>query len=246
MKTLGKAIEEPPPKSTDGMNIEHSVHSEFYTIFEPFFNELPACYNSRFHWLKEEIPKIERLVNFGFGVEGGETFALMWALNSKEAIGFEKDINVINKADRNRKQAIDFVEESVVYVQDHCSPQYAKDFKFWYEHKVIDEIRNKSLPIFKYGDITKGVEWESNYFDLGYSRYVLDKVDESKRMDAVTEMVRLIKPGGVIIIVAPKYAVPDDLSSLNIELINHVGQNELGKIEWEENPPDGYIYLKNS
>ena len=95
-------------------------------------------------------------------------------------------------------------------------------------------------------DLTAEIQWESNYFDLGYSRYVLDKIDDNYRLTAVSEMVRLIKPGGHLIIVAPKEVIPNDLTYYKVELVKSVDKDKLGSIEWDENPPVGHIYLKKS
>jgi len=244
-KSLIVAIEEPPPQSSDGMNVEYPIVSAYYTSFEPFFNKLADHYSSRFQWFEDLIPEANKIVDFGFGKGGGETFALMWALNAVETVGFDNDAIRVEQANRNRKNAQDFVEISVPMVRRFYSSQYAREFEVWYESKVSVEIRKKILPVFRLGDLVTGIQWESDYFDLGYSRYVLDKIDENYRVSAVSEMLRLIKSGGHLIIVAPKEVIPHDLTySNNVELVKSVDKDKLGSIEWDENPPVGHIYLK--
>ena len=246
VKSLSVAIEEPPPQSSDGRNVEKHVFSDYHTFFEPFFNKLVGHYSSRFQWFEDVIPEADKIVNFGFGERGAETFALMWALDAIEVVGFDNKPTRVNQADRKRKKAQDFVEVSVPGVRKFYSPQYAKEFEEWYENKVSVKIRESILPVFKLGDLTTGIEWKSNYFDVGYSRYVLDKIAEKNRLTAVSEMMRLVKSEGHLIIVAPEEAFPDRLKNLNIELIRSVSRDKLGSIEDEKNPPVGRIYLKKS
>ena len=108
MKSLSVAIEEPPPQSSDGRNAEKPVFSDYHTFFKPFFNKLDDHYSSRFQWFKEVIPEVDKIVDFGFGERGAETFALMWALDAVEAVGFDNNPTRVKQADRTRKKAQDF------------------------------------------------------------------------------------------------------------------------------------------
>jgi SAM-dependent methyltransferase len=237
-------ITEPPPRSGEYLNPEGYIIRDYETYFVPFFNKLADHYHSRFKWFRDFIPRVDKIVNFGFGKNGAETFALMWALDAIEAVGFDKKPGSVEKADVYRNIAYGFANELVPMALEYSSPAYAERLESWYENKVSEKIRETILPIFRLGDLTTGVEWESDYFDLAYSRYVLDKIEEENRLTAIREMVRVVKPDRYIILVAPDELIPDNLTSLGVALVRTVDKEELGDLECPEDSLRGNIYLK--
>jgi SAM-dependent methyltransferase len=170
----------------------------------------------------------------------------MWAVNATEAVGFDKEARSVEKAKWYRQRAYDFVNKEVPMVLQFCSQIYREEFLAWYNSKVSKEIRDGILPDFKQGDISIGIDWKSDYFDLVYSRYVMDKIEESKRLTALQEMVRITKVGGKIVIVAPENAIPQKskLKTLNITQLETVGKEKLGKLECSSDNLRGVILVK--
>lgn len=237
-------IKSPPPKSTDGLNVEHGVKFHYDYFFTPFFNILHEHYKPKFRWFKEDIPSVDKIVNIGIGEAGAETFALMWSLGASEAVGFDICRSRIKNANQKLDAAIGFVKEVVPHTLESCSEEYEKLFNAWYENDVAREIRDCELPIFKHGDVVSGLDWKENHFDLAYSRYLLDKVDEQKRLDAISEMIRVTRPGGHVIIVSPKRSIPDNLSNLEADLIRTVTEDGLGPLEEPKDLLRGYLFKK--
>jgi SAM-dependent methyltransferase len=237
---------EPPPDSHNGLKPEFPVRQAFYLYFEPFFNKLECHYHSRFKWFLNDFAHTDTIVNIGFGKGGAETFALMWMLPADVSIGIDVDLSSARQANRNKKAAIDLTSSLVINVRRYCSPEYRDQFDKWYQEKVKPEIRQSILPNFIVGNVIEGLPCRSGWCSLVYSRYLLDKVEAHCRRMVFSEMIRILKPEGHVIIVAPENAFSFDVSGLSVELVKVVEKEQLGDLEWPQNPPIGKIYRKRA
>ncbi len=234
----------PPPESNDGLRPEFPIRQAYYNHFEDFYNKIETLYKSRFIWFIDDIRHVDKIVNVGFGKGGAETFALMWAFSSIQAIGIDLNNSRVRQALNNRQSAEDLVKIWVPTVLRWSSNDYKEEFICWYRTNVKKQIRDLILPDFILGDVSQGLPLVSDYCHVCYSRYMLDKIITNRRRDSVIEMIRIVRPGGYLIIVAPENDFSFDLSGLELELIKSASIEQLGDIEWEENPPVGKLFRK--
>ncbi|WP_276348695.1 class I SAM-dependent methyltransferase [Daejeonella sp. JGW-45] len=67
-----------------------------------------------------------------------------------------------------------------------------------YSEEAIDFCHKRNLQQAQYGSITE-IAFSGDSFDVVYCMDVLGSLDEDERMIAVTEMLRVLKPGGLLI-----------------------------------------------
>src|SRR5258706_3013675 len=100
------------------------------------------------------------IVNFGCNI-GQETLALMWLLDSDEAVGIDLDTTCIEQAQRSIPPAIDSFRQQLYWT---------KQIRTYGEQLKLDNMS------FRLADMTKGTNLPSDHFDLAYCRYVLNHI----------------------------------------------------------------------
>jgi SAM-dependent methyltransferase len=254
----------PPPQSSLGSSFGMEPIEELLRWVNNCFRDIDFDdrYLPRFEWFRQEIPQPETILNVGCG-GGRETFALMWTFGAIEAIGIDIDnepkrphkIFIANRiAQTIREFPNRFSTEVMPLVSKGESREYIERLQAWYETSVPSEIKKGIVPKFFKEDISESISQPLDYFDLVYSRYVLDKVmDESEDglKRAIQNIVRAVKlKTGRIIFVVPtekdkngvriyydfEQHFPKDLSLLVVK-----DGICLGDEEWPETNPKGYI-----
>lgn len=132
-----------------------------------------------FRWLSPLKDTVESIVNFGcWG--GSEPFALLWTLDATE-------IAIIEKEHENLKEFEDELER-----QQASNP----DALIGRNIKII--IADMASPI---------TDLSPNYYDLAYCENVLYYMGEDVNalQSAISEMVRIVKTGGIIVAIEPKF-----------------------------------------
>lgn len=177
-------------------------------------------HRTKIEWLLNFKERYESVAHFGCNI-GYETLALMWFLKARETIGIDKDSDSINQAESlriNLQEDIQNIQRTLYYIRD--LPDIYKQFQ---EH--ISKA-NLAFPTFITGDMTKTTDLSSNYFDLAYCERVLYHIicDKSNRaranvLRAIKEMVRVIKPGGLIVAIEPNRCTPDDKTTVKLKPI---------------------------
>jgi len=155
--------------------------------------------------------KYDQIVDFGSG-SGWRTLLLAFGLGSKEIIGIDKKIDAVERADReiNSEFLNNMFREIAELKEMYELPNVRKKLS-QETHSIVGEIisRFQFRPTFRFilGDLTRGVsipELPSNYFDLAHSRrclyqiYCEDPIRPSDVEAAITEMSRVVKPGGLL------------------------------------------------
>jgi ubiquinone/menaquinone biosynthesis C-methylase UbiE len=198
------------------------------TTFEkkyPLFRQIEIKKKMDIQWLVTSGAPGERIADFGCG-NGFETLALICALGTNEAIGIDKDGEIIRQA----RELLDLVKEKIqaifVSVYHRAYPQS------WWESKVPDPLKglilskiprsdipdpfreelSKTSVAFTEADIAKPIAELGSDFDLAYCRKVLyqiwDKQGEDDVKFAINQMARVVKNGGWV--VAVEFAVSRD------------------------------------
>lgn len=153
-----------------------------------------------YDWLKELAAAhkvgVHRLINYGCH-NGAETFALVVMLDSQMAVGVDANLDSLKRGQKSIEDAT---------------------------HGESAIIKRNTIVAFVGTDIVEGIGLRADYFDVGYCANVLDQVVgdavESPIEDlrhAVTEMVRVIQPGGIVVVegkVANKTGESPDLEPL--------------------------------
>jgi SAM-dependent methyltransferase len=243
---------QPPPVSVAQLHYfeiyDYILQFAFFFRDEDFENR----YFSQFKWFREELPQTERVLNLGCG-NGRETFALMWVLGATEAVGIDIEDTKIESA----KHIVRLIHEFSAQVMPPIlsgQMRRVEQLQAWYEDNIRFEIRQCTLPLFYQGDITISISQPSDYFDLVYCRYLLDKLaDKSKdRLRvAIKNIARAVSPKrGRVIIVEP--TVKDDFQydfeacfvEAGLSLVKVQEGGHLGFLEWPETDPRGYILTK--
>jgi SAM-dependent methyltransferase len=151
-------------------------------INQTWFDSLTTVGLREHHSFLKNLPtRVERIANFGCW-SGDEPFALLWTLDSNEVTVVEI-----------KQEHIRTLEEE----RDIISHRYPQSL---YGRKVNVLCRDMSEEI---------SELSNQYFDLAYCEDVLYNLQErpSALKSALSQMIRIIKPGGYIVVVEPKFGV---------------------------------------
>ena len=230
-----------PPSSKPGQNFEKFI-LRFIDDFETEFSEgnFDNRYFPSFKWFEKSVGKIDNVINFGCS-HGRETFALAWRFGVIEAMGIDKNSKRIKVANDYVRLISNFNEQFPNYLRK-LPLEYAEKIRKWYEEKF--ELKEAILPIFRQRDLINGLDSDSNSFDLAYSRYVVDKIEEKARLGVIEEMGRIVKSGGNLIIVGPDKILPDDFAIPGFHIINKVDKDSLGLQEDSDTNPKGFLLIK--
>lgn len=140
-----------------------------------------AGVHSRLGWLGSLSDAIESIVSFGCW-RGSEPFALLWILDAGEVSVVEKQV---------------------------CHIKVAGDKRRWLEQKDADSLAGRSVSLIVSDVARPGLP--SEQFDLAFCRNVLYQVERQSGMarvqTAISEMTRVVKPGGWVIAVEGKIGV---------------------------------------
>lgn len=186
-------------------------------------------------WPTNLSSRVNRVANFGCW-SGSEPFALMWTLDACEVTVIEIE-----------KKYTEDLNEQIEIVKMTC-PESLQG------REVEFLLRDMTLPI---------QELPDRYFDLAYCEdvlYTLPLQGESGALECgLQQMIRLVKLGGFIIAVEPKFDVKfqtrklEDLG-LNISLPIRISEpkdisflfssNGLKRIKLLSSPPYSYCYQK--
>jgi SAM-dependent methyltransferase len=158
-------------------------------------------------WLVTSGAPGERIADFGCG-NGFETLALICALGANEAIGIDKDGEMIRQA----RQYLEMIKEKVqlIFVSVYHRPY----LRSWWENKVPDSLKglreefSETSVVFIEADIAKPIaELGSDCFDLAYCRRVLYHIREDQGKGevkfAISQMARVVGSGGWVVAVEP-------------------------------------------
>jgi len=185
------------------------------------------CFRSRVELYREELQwlcslglQFQSVANFGCYI-GTETFALAWFLNAREAVGLDKDslhIEQARSAVRHFQEHIRGIEKLATFYT-HNLPQHC-----WTRLQgIITEYQDRSVPNFVEGDMIGPTSLSSNHFDLAYCKLVLNHIAcndgeqaSHNALLAIQEMIRVVKPGGLVVAIEPKTCSPDDNKPLNL------------------------------
>jgi len=180
------------------------------TTFEtqyPLFSQIKIKKKMDIQWLVMSGAPGERIANFGCGNDF-ETLALICALGANEAIGIDKDGEMIRQA----RDHLEMVKEKIQVI--FVSVYHRAYSQSWWENKVPDPLKglrkelNETSVAFIEADIAKPIaELGSDCFNLAYCRRVLYQIRENQGKDevksAISQMARVVKNGGWVVAVEP-------------------------------------------
>jgi len=186
-------------------------------------------------WLATLPSPIERIANFGC-LSGSEPFALLWTLNAKEVTVIDIEAKFLQEID---------AQTSVL--QARC-PESLRG-------RVINQLCR---------DMTTYIpELRDDSFDLAYCSnvlYALPLQGDPQALDrGVDQMVRILKPGGFLIAVEPKFGAQfqtRDLGFAGIQITVPIpiseatdmapvfASNPLLRYVLPSSPPNSYCYRK--
>lgn len=151
--------------------------------------------------------KFDKIAHFGCN-NGNETLALMWLLNVTEIVGIDNEITDQARDLQTKFQSDRPWVKLYLDLPHNIHPQF---------REFIDRFDNLNFPRFIEGDMTTTIDkLPSNYFDLAYCERVLNQIVCEKSgqaqdnvSNAVNEMARVVKPGGVVVAIEPKKCLSD-------------------------------------
>lgn len=161
-------------------------------------------------WLNEFNFKFEKIVNFGCHI-GNDTLGLLFLFGAKEVTGIDINQEYIIQAKNtyfDLKESLEIAFRNPFYQTNSLSVDKSKDYSR-FESKMADirYLFNHSKVEFLKRDITRETGISSSKYDLSYCDLVLHHIwydedyDESKNTrNAISEMIRVVKPGGYIIL----------------------------------------------
>jgi ubiquinone/menaquinone biosynthesis C-methylase UbiE len=170
--------------------------------------------NIRFGDLVSLHPPSEYIANFGCSI-GHETFELMWSFNSVEVVGLDIELENITQAE----EYLATIKSEVV----ECKKSYylkwtsQEDRNWW--NGVPPCLKDQRYPRFYHGDMTKRTKLADDYFDLAFCSNVLYHIDHEKLSAAISEMKRVVKPGGWVVAWESSQESPTDSTPLNFHPI---------------------------
>jgi|GEM_PF-2383186 len=185
------------------------------------------CFRSRVELYREELQwlcslglQFQSVANFGCNI-GTETFALAWFLNAREAVGLDKDQRDIAQALKTRHDFQEHISGIKKLAKFH-SHELPQDFRARLQ-SIITEYQDRPVPNFDEGDMIGRTSLPSNHFDLAYCKLVLNHIAcndgeqaSHNALLAIQEMIRVVKPGGLVVAIEPKTCSPDDNKPLNL------------------------------
>ena len=133
------------------------------------------------HWLLQLSSSVESIANFG--CYSSEPFVLMWTLDATEVKVIEKEEKNLSNLDTGPKEQLEYLNRNLPSALEGRSIEFiTKDMS-----ERVDELL-------------------SNHFDLAFCERVLyfSLPDWQKVQNAINEMARVVKPGGLVIAVEPK------------------------------------------
>jgi len=158
---------------------------------EKYFRENILLDKEKYQWLVKRVAElnvqVRRIASFGCG-QGQETFALAWMLGASEAAGVDKEAQNVHNAHSTLKTI-----QSIIWAKG--VPNEAPAFlKAYHLEQAVQ---------FYQGDFVKRTQLLSDYYDIAFCDFVLyhiwlDQGGESKTQEAVNEMTRVVRPGGII------------------------------------------------
>lgn len=171
-------------------------------------------------WLRQLSVPVEKIVIFG--CESSEPFVLFWMLEASELKVVEKDDNSLSDIESMGPR-----EELEFLCKNHPNIYKPNSVEF-----IIADM-STTIP-----------ELPSDYFDLAFCENVLYFMeDDSKALkNAVTQMVRVAKPGGWVIAVESQFGEthpPKDISCL----FDSMG---LVLVTLNGSPPWAYCFIKSA
>jgi hypothetical protein len=203
-------IQSPPkPPPIPIAEVYHQRIGDCISPFESAFKnaDFEDRYFPKFDWFKSSFPRPEKVINLGCS-RGRETFALMWNLKAMQAVGIDKDSDRI-------LQAMSFADSfhrlaklvASIFQLKNFPPQYAEELRSWYENGVPSEIRERIVPSFISGDISRTIPQFLGQFGLVYLRCVLHLImDEDKNTipSAIHNIAGVVTPKvGRVVIIEP-------------------------------------------
>jgi SAM-dependent methyltransferase len=164
---------------------------------------------------------VDSIANFGCG-SGIETLGLMHAFGAVEGIGIDIDSDGILQA----VQTLEGLECAAVSVAHRAA--YGEEYQEWWHELVPNFIKGlvfnripeglargvrETRVCFVEADITRPLCLAADHFDLAYCDHVLYHVfcdhGEHELQCAVSEMARVVAPGGCVVAVEPLSCSPE-------------------------------------
>ena len=200
------------------MNSLSDAESYFREVLLPPVQALVADLHPSAEEMKPEIhrllilmPQYDHVVEFGSGT-GWRAIALAVGLRAREVVGIDSDEDAVEQANRQIGSGfLGKVLSEVSKLTDIYEKPAVRNELTPETRSVVDGIlsRFRPRPTFRclHGDLTIGRPIEglpSNHFDLAHSRYCLyqiycgDPLSPSDVDNAIAEMIRVVKPGGVL------------------------------------------------
>jgi chemotaxis methyl-accepting protein methylase len=252
-----------PPKPPP-IQIAEVFHQKIADCISPFENHFKNAsfedrYFPKFDWFKSSLPRPEKVINLGCS-RGRETFALMWNLKAMQAVGIDKDSDRIIQA-KSYVSSVHRLAELValIFQLTNFPPQYAEELRSWYENGVPSEIRERIVPGFIPGDISRTIRQFLGQFDLVYLRYVLHLImDEDKNTipSAIHNIASVVRPEvGRVVIIEPtekekdgnhhSYDFEPYFRTVGLEVIKReTDETRLGGLDDPNTKLKGYILYK--
>ncbi len=183
-------------------------------------------YRWRIDWLLDFNKDFPSILNLGCD-KGYETIALMWFLNSKNALGIDKDPNHIDQANSSVRYFIDDLNNL------RRSLNYSSELPrniFLKSTSLLKNMHNRTFPDFSVNDLTAKASMPGDDYDLAYCERVLYHIASGENNEpknnllrsAIVKVRRALKRGGIFIAIEPKTSSPDSEEKLDLSDYFHI------------------------
>ncbi|KAG0789437.1 hypothetical protein G6F22_006710 [Rhizopus arrhizus] len=170
-------------------------------INREFHNEETSTY-----WLPKDEDEQQRLTGQHFAFK--ELFEGNISRKAHEALGFEEGISVLDVGCGSGVWIMDMIND-----YPNCT----------YHGCDIVDTTNKILKVdqftYNYGNVLVGLPYEDNTFDFVQMRFFILALRKEEWPLAIKEIIRVVKPGGMIQLMEPDLELPRDSSSAYHRLI---------------------------